>query len=64
MDTVKDEASGMNFPNVDDFEEIADNVKVLLIPSSVKAAVVSLFFLFFYFPTIPYCGVMNDQNMP
>lgn len=64
MDTDENEASGMNFLDVDDFEEITDNVKLLLIPSSVKAAVVPLFFLFFYFPSILYCGVMNDQNMP
>lgn len=47
MDTDKNEASGMNFPDVDDFEEITDNVKLRLIPSKLKAVVVSLFFLFF-----------------
>lgn len=56
MDTDKNEASGMNFLDVNDFEEITDNVKLLHIPSSVKAVVVSLFFLFFYFQQ--YCTVV------
>lgn len=55
MDTDKNEASGMNFMDVDDFEEITDNVKLLLIPSRVKAVVVS-FFPLFYFQQ--YCTVV------